>query len=542
MKKKNALTVGLSVALLTSGLLAGCGSNGDNTNNSGNANTAANSDTSNSSGNSSNNGSGNAAPEDLFKEHLDISLAYMDIGTVIKDGQSDDMLKMLEEKFNITIKPVNESWGDYGDRTKLWAASGQLPDAFFTDATSGDLFNQWVEQGIIKALPDDMSKYPSLKQYTDLPDVKGAAASDGKLYFIPRMLASRNELPNDRGILIRKDWMDELGLKDPTTYDELKVVLKTIGEKKHVIPLTTSSIDWTSDSVFHNLAPAMQWWQKIDGQWKPGWMTDAFADVVEHERDLYQSGILDKDFSVPNMDASAKFNQGKAAALVNTVKNMAYDVPNWSKENPGVKYIDAVKILPPIPAADGNNYLYGYYDYWSGTMFNGSLSDEKQERILAMFDWLASPEGQKTVRYGLQGTDWEPNGDLVTNKHAEEKDFDLAKKYPSSSILNGMSIWSDGKRYVEGYGPSEAEQTQKYLDEVEAQQLQTGQKAPVNWVVNAYAGSLNTGGGDVQGLVTKLVMGKEDIKEAMKKFADEQMGLGLQDAIDKVNDKFKDEN
>lgn len=526
MRQQKLLTV-LTSVLLTSALLAGCGSNENST--SSNTN----------SGNSEKAGANSNA--DPYAKHLDVSIAYMDISSAIKDGQSDPVLDMLQKKFNITIKPVNESWSDYGDRTKLWAASGQLPDAFFYDQTSGDMVNQWAEQGIIKALPDDMSPYPNLKSLVELPDVKGAAASDGKNYFIPRMLDKRNEIPMDRGIEIRKDWMEELGLKDPTTYEELKNVLKTIADKKNVIGITAGGIGWLRESVFQNINPASNWWQKVDGQWVPGWMTDGYAEQVAQIRDLYQSGLLDKDFALPNVDAEAKFMQGKAAALVNPVKNMAYQVQTWQKANPGTKLIDHVKILPAIAAPDGKNYLYGYFDYWSGTLFGGNTTDEKQQRILAMLDWMVSPEGQKTMTYGLEGVDWEASGDRVINKHATDPNFDLSKTYPSISVLGPLAIWSDGIRYLEGYGPSETEVTQKYLDETKAQLLETGEKPPINWVVNAFASSLNTGGGDLDALVTKLVIGNEDIKTAMKKFEEEQMDLGLADAIKLVNEKYKDE-
>jgi putative aldouronate transport system substrate-binding protein len=522
MNMRKRLFVFIAVILmLTAGLLAGCGSKSD----------------------SGSDGSANEdnSADNPYGKHLEVSIAYFDIGSAIREGQDDPVLDLVQKKFNITIKPVNVTWSDYMDRIKLWAASGQLPDAFVTAETSGDLVNEWVDQGIIKPLPDDMSKFPHLKKYLDLPDVKGAAAPDGKNYFIPRMLADRNELPNDRGILIRKDWMEELGLQDPATYDELKQLLKTLSEKKGVIALTTGSLDWTHDSVFHNLAPGMLWWQKVDGQWIPGFMTDAFAEVVAHERDLYKSGLLDKDFAVPNVDADGKFVQGKAAALVTTVKTMNAMVTGWRQYNPDKNILDHVKILPPVPAADGKNYLYGYFDYWSGTLFNGKLSDEKQERILALLDWLASPEGQKVSRYGLEGVDWEPAGDKINYFHADDPEFDLAQKYPSTIVFNGLSIWTDGVRYVEEYGPSEVEQVQKYLDEFEAEQLRTGEKSPVNWVVNAYASSLSTGGGDLGGLVTKLVIGDDDIKAELQKFADQQMNLGLADAIRKVNEKFPDE-
>lgn len=527
--KKQKMIMILTSLLLAYGLLAGCSSN-------------SNSSSSTIAGNETGaNGTGDTESVGTYAKHLEVSIAYMDIATVIKEGQSDPILDMVQKKFNITIKPKNESWGDYGDRTKLWAASGQLPDAFFFDQTSGDLVNQWADQGIIKPLPDDMSKYPNLKKLVDLPDVKGAAAADGNNYFVPRMLTNRNELPMDRGITIRKDWMDELGLKDPTTYDELKNVLKTIADKKNVIGITSPGIGWIRESVFQNMNPASNWWTKVNDQWQPGWMSDAYAEQVAQIRDLYQSGLLDRDFALPNMDAKDKFFQGKAAALISPVKDMPYNIPDWQKANPGTKMIDHIKFLPPVPAADGNNYLYGYFDYWSGTFFGGDTTNEKQERILALFDWLASPEGQITMKYGIEGVDWESDGDRVINKHADETDFDMAEIYPSSTLFGPLAIWVDNTRYVDGYGASETEQVQKYVDDIEIQQLQTGEKPPINWVVNAYASSLNTGGGDLDALVTKLIIGKDEIKASLKKFEDEQMGLGLAEAIKQVNDKYKDE-
>ncbi|QHT61208.1 extracellular solute-binding protein [Paenibacillus lycopersici] len=542
MKRGQTFAAGIASLALAATLLAGCGSNSPSGNEGTGSVPASSNDGADSSSNTNKNTNANAAEDDLFKDHLDISLAFYDIATSIKADQPDPMLQMIEQKFNITIKPVNESWGDYGDRTKLWAASGQLPDAFFFDQTSGDLVNQWADQGIIKPLPDDMSPYPNLKKYIDLPDVAGAAAADGKNYFIPRMLANRNELPMDRGIEIRKDWMDELGLQDPTTYDELKNVLKTIADKKHVIGLTAGGIGWIRESVFQNINPASAWWQKVNGQWQPGWMTDGYAEQIAQIRDLYQSGLLDKDFALPNVDAENKFMQGKAAALVTTPKTMNAEPALWNKANPNSSILDHVKILNPVPASDGKNYLYGYFDYWSGTLFSGTASDAKQERLLALMDWLASPEGQKVTRYGLQGVDWEPNGDMVTNKHQSEKDFDLMKLYPSNNVFSALAIWSDGNKYVEGYPATETGKVQEYIDNVEAEQLQSGEKPPINWIVNAFASSLSTGGGDLDALVTQLVIGKEDIKAAMKKYVDEQMGLGLADAIKAVNDKYPDEN
>ncbi len=89
----------------------------------------------------------------------------------IQDGfnapgaKEDKIFNDLQSKFNVSIDPVQITWNDWEEKLKVWAASNQLPD-IFPNALAGNLgmYKTWAKQGVIKALPDDLSKYPNIKR------------------------------------------------------------------------------------------------------------------------------------------------------------------------------------------------------------------------------------------------------------------------------------------------------------------------------------------------------------------------------------------
>ena len=99
---------------------------------------------------------------------MELSVAVWDIQTGFDapNAKNDTVYNDLAKKFNITIKPVQITWNDWQEKAKVWAASKQLPD-IFADAVATDdtgLYVSWAKQGVIKAIPDDLSAYPNLQK------------------------------------------------------------------------------------------------------------------------------------------------------------------------------------------------------------------------------------------------------------------------------------------------------------------------------------------------------------------------------------------
>lgn len=99
--------------------------------------------------------------------------------------------------------------------TKLTAAASahRLPDLVIDDAAQ---LGNFESQGIL--LPVDKSKFAGADQLTDLA-WKSATDLRGQPYAVP-FSAQANVL------LVRKDWLDRLGLQPPKTWDDLAKVAK----------------------------------------------------------------------------------------------------------------------------------------------------------------------------------------------------------------------------------------------------------------------------------------------------------------------------
>jgi len=83
------------------------------------------------------------------------------IGMTCPDMNADEMGRWIQEKFSMTIRIVNTD----GDKLKLLATAGNLPDAFGVNL--GDaFFNQLKVDNLIRDIPDAaIDRYPYVKRY-----------------------------------------------------------------------------------------------------------------------------------------------------------------------------------------------------------------------------------------------------------------------------------------------------------------------------------------------------------------------------------------
>ena len=155
-----------------------------------------------------------------YDEHLDISIAYWQIDKALEGSDSDEVLKKIEEKFNITIVPENITWDDYYSKIELWAENNTLPDIFVGAYRTSNTMGEWVSQGLLHEIPSDLSQYENLSRYMDSPETE-TCQIDGKTYCIFRQTYSEQaETVKDRTILYRWDLAKTAGItKEPENWD-----------------------------------------------------------------------------------------------------------------------------------------------------------------------------------------------------------------------------------------------------------------------------------------------------------------------------------
>ncbi|WP_136607748.1 extracellular solute-binding protein [Paenibacillus dokdonensis] len=494
------------------------------------------------------------APTESNKK-LEISIGMWDADKAFVNRDSDEMLKKFESDFNVSFKPKNVSWSDYQEKFRLWAAADELPDIMANDMFNTATYNQWIDQGIIRPLPDDLSKYPNVKKVMDQADIQPLKV-DGKFYMIPRLtFDSTEDWVMERGLIVRKDWMEKLNIPVPKTYDEYKnMLVKFVGEdpdgngKKDTIGVTLRLPGFLDTPLLGTIPQySNEGWLYEGGKWIPSVASTKMVDGLIQLRDMYTSGALDPDFPIlKNDDGMEKFAQNKAGAIFNqiSIDKLAGLKTMWSKYQHDKPFEDAVIILPIWPDQEGNTYRFVQTSFWSESYFSAKVDDEKMDRILRLYDFLLSPEGDTLVRYGFEGKDYKLDGDkVIATRPADAKTGamkDLKDIYPFQQLIAMTARWREGTYLDDGvkrtmYGDKLVDITDEYYNK----QMAEAKPIPTAFDIKL----MSTPAKDkVMGIkfiddITKVVIGKEDPAKMWGTVLKGYEAKGLNEAIKEVNDK-----
>jgi len=489
---------------------------------------------------------------------LEISVGLWDIQSAFADA-NDQVLKFVQDKFNVTFKPVNFGWDDWSQKLKLWAASGDMPDIVSIVDRADQL--KMIKQNVFRPLPADLSSYPVIKSIVAGGDVQPLAVG-GKLYELPRMSVT-DQIQGygpDRTIIVRKDWMQKLGLtKLPTTFEEFYNFAKAFVDKgKGVYGIEIGNPGWITNMMVPDVpGVAVGFWvPDSTGKWVPQTTTKEFVTALGHVARLYRDGILDPDaFILKDKDGQDRFAQGKAGILMNNggpvhLKQI-YD--RWVSYPGNPDFASSVVIIPEWKNADGKYYYTGWTRYWSSSMFSSKVSDEKMARILAIYDYLLTDEGMRLTTYGLEGVDYTMTADgpkIIREKDpATGQNIAVPKKYPSvGSLWANLAAWTQDlnmwKRDAANYTTYGAGPVNIAMDAMEWRKAHEVPFNP-NWKIffldypdKGKFATVDNGFVAYTDAV-KIVTGTEDVPTAWAKVLDKYKSQGLDKIIADVNAAIK---
>lgn len=497
------------------------------------------------------------AVEDPLAKHQELSVAIWGIqdGFDNPEAKNDTLFNDLTKKFNITVKPVQITWNDWQEKLKVWAASGQLPD-IFANAIATDnraLYSTWAKQGVIKALPDDLSNYPNIAKVMALPAVKPLTV-DGKFYMVPRIgfIEEGNAGVMDRPILYRKDWAAQAGYtSDPNSYEEFVAMVKAVMQQR---PGTTGIAINNKDYLltpilgsFPELASMKDSWVNEDGKWVPSFASTKAPEAVKQVWQLYHDGLLDKDFAIQkDADGFLKFVNGQA--FISLGGNIGANIEAFVKANPDAKVSD-IGFMRIWPTADGNRYNFGVLPYWSETFFSNKLDDEKFDRALRLVDYMMSEEYDALLANGIEGVDYKiEDGKAISLLSADQE---LGKKYPITAGFGFLASWH-GEFAAQGKKVVNANPDKAAFDAIASEvfnRFKTENKpSPINFELtlmstpakDKLAGALTPNNGGIVDDFFNVVLNKKDPVEAWKNVVKSYDAKGLQEAITEVNAKAQE--
>ena len=122
------------------------------------------------------------------------------------------LVKEAKEKFHIEFTNQLAAWDSWDETFRTLAATDSLPEVIAWYNLKYSEYASYVEQGVFKPFPEDLSAYPNIKKRMESYSVCDDMKIDGVLYAMPKTI---NENPYNEYspslIVYRKDWAKALG-------------------------------------------------------------------------------------------------------------------------------------------------------------------------------------------------------------------------------------------------------------------------------------------------------------------------------------------
>ncbi|MGO4499355.1 extracellular solute-binding protein [Paenibacillus sp. 2RAB27] len=349
------------------------------------------------------------------------------------------------------------------DKLNILIASGESYDVV-TTAGSTDfkaLYADYAKKGALVDLGPLIDKYgPNIKAAID-PEALEAAKVDGKLYGIPTK--SLNTVSTS--LYIRQDWLDKVGLKMPTTLDELVTVLKAFKEKDPGgngdtnIPLTVGG----DSSFIANIVGAFgmpNFWNDVNGKLTPRVLDPAFKDYATFVSDLFKQGLIDKEFAA-NKAATTKekFTSGKAGILMMNWSDVPTIADALTKNIPTAK----ATFIPALTGKDGKAGLSASKGFDRIT-FIPKASKHPEDAIkwinakLEKETFKTMAIGEENKHYTFKDGAYTPIQPIFTDERNQANNFLMGsddKNYPTywqARVRKDMRLF-DGWNLMNGLAP-----------------------------------------------------------------------------------------
>ena len=421
-------------------------------------------------------GCGKKSGEDKYDKDgrliLNLKNVYFD------QWQGEDMYTdIINEKFNVKINATNYAYEDWDTMVNTAINGNNLTDTIQFNLKAynfGSTYESWVDFGMLKALPDNMSKWPHLKSMLDNISNIDALKINGKLYGIP----IANDISNPQKdfsnftYVYRRDWAKKIDEMYPDrepvyregdvyTWDEFTRLCDAFNTNfKALSGMSQGSVlvdeEWGFPSITNFYKDAPHCYAKdSNGKAIANFAGEKYLAGLEVAKEFVSGKkIYSQDqFNFAANKANQLYLGGQAAILYDNYSLANYiKLRKLFKASQKLVDLDDGTAFLKIKGPDGKFALEGTENWFSMTMFNADISDKKQEKILDILDYLLTEEGTRLAIYGKEGYDYSVvDGKVVLNEMGWEKDSmtgQYATKTNGAKYLRYMAtLGNDTKSY-----------------------------------------------------------------------------------------------
>ena len=340
----------------------------------------------------------------------------------IENYNGFEYMQELEKQTGVHVETTEVNFFTASEQYNVIIASGDYPDMFKNIGSyySTGLAGAQADEIIID-LTDDLAEYAP--NYDFLIHSNAAQTP----YFLTdgmalQFMGTYDSFINNQGLVVRKDWLEDLGMDVPETYDELHDVLVAFkNEKGASTPIyMTNNCNITTLTEGYNVASfaasgnaggaggaaAGLPYFVDNGEIKCSLIEDDFRDYLKMLNSWLDEGLMDPDFISIEYDPFSSYLDGQI-----TSDQMGV----WPTSGEGVdKYTVPVTCMPsPVQNKGDMQHLTEMTLAPADDITSISISTgcENPEIAMQWLDYWFSEDGILLYNFGLEGIDFELDGD-----------------------------------------------------------------------------------------------------------------------------------
>lgn len=285
-----------------------------------------------------------------------------------------------------------------------------------------------ADDGLIIPLDDYLDLMPDIVKAVGEDHLNEWRATDGHIYTIP----SVSTVKGSYSMMIRKDWLIELGMSEPTTYKEWltywravkKTDLNHNGDPNDEIPLALAggiegerSLTALLNAFGIVASNDTQFCLLDDGTYTLIYNHPKYPEFLAAMRNLYAEGILREDYESDNYSSIEEMmaDNTLGSTMTFAVSGASTSILREKGDS------DALwECVQPIIGPHGDQMIPEralVSDIWCITV--GAKDKNKIEDIIKFFNWYYTEEGINLYNYGIEGTSYErdKNGNIILDKN-----------------------------------------------------------------------------------------------------------------------------
>jgi putative aldouronate transport system substrate-binding protein len=336
------------------------------------------------------------------------------------DQRGERSFKYLQDQIgvHVTLQMIE---GNSEDQLLLMLAAGQFPHVISwpLDAAYPGGIAAMAADGIVRQATHLVNNYmPNFRAHLDaFPHIEAQLTNASWDHYSFSIInthetAVDRAIVADHGLVIRNDWLENVGMDVPTNIEEWREVLRAFAIHDPNGDGLQNEIPWDGRAIDHFAAAfgvATRYFVRPGtGEVAFGPLEPGFREWLEEMNLWYREGLIGDNSITPNNSLTdSNIVAGLSGSWLALTNNWERFIDDMRQADPGADFIPVPWPLTP----DGHRFTprneLARHDHRYRTVITTNASDEQAIAIARLLDMMYSDEGSFIMGWGIEGVSWE---------------------------------------------------------------------------------------------------------------------------------------